>query len=122
MSETVEEVVPVEAPVETPVETPVVVELPEQRFEWQPTDAEGRPIGSKQVIKFRTEDEKFQKLVEQNNLVIRKMREMNRKTYTGESVEDTVPESAQKIENRKSFASRKLTADEKIQLAKDMQD
>jgi hypothetical protein len=109
---------------ETSTETvaPVVVELPEQRFEWQPTDEEGRPIGNKQVIKFRTEEEKFAKLIEQNTLILRKLREQTRKNRLGIADDDNVPDSAQKISEKKSFKSRALTADEKIQLARDMQD
>src|ERR1700676_2759810 len=38
-------------------------ELPEQRYEYQLCDEDGRPMGGKQVIVYRTEAEKLEKLI-----------------------------------------------------------
>ena len=123
MSETPVVVENQEVAVENPsVETPVVVELPEQRYEWQPTDEDGHPIGNKQVIKFRTDQEKFDKMIEQNTLILRKLREQTRKIRLGIPDDDTISEEVPTIPKGKTLSSRKLTADEKYQMARDMQD
>ena len=36
--------------------------LPELRYSFQPTDDEGRPLGAKQVIKYKTSEELADKL------------------------------------------------------------
>src|ERR1700734_4059862 len=78
-------------------EVPVVEaapELPELIHEYQPTDEMGRPIGGKQVLKYRTMDELVNKIQEQNVLVIRKLREVTRKNRLGIVEKDTIADEA----------------------------
>ena len=65
-----------------PVEAPVV-ELPELRYEYQPTDDNGMNMGGKQVLKYKTTEELIQKLQEQNVLLQRKWREETCKNRLG---------------------------------------
>jgi hypothetical protein len=121
------EEVAVEVPVEpTPAPTPVAaapitpVELPEQRFEYQPTDEQGRPIGGRQVIKFRTEQERVEKLVEQNTLLIRQLRKVNREKVLG--IEEALPTDAEKFDKVIEFKSTDLSSDERFQLSRELND
>src|ERR1039458_4155518 len=58
---------------------PVVpVVLPEQTYSWQPLDEHSRPMGGLQVIKYRTEQEKFDRVIEQNTLILRQLRKVTR--------------------------------------------
>lgn len=109
-----------ETPVETPAETPIVetpVETPEQRYEYQPTDDQGRPIGGKQVIKYRTQDELVQKLTHQSVHQIRKMREQERKIRLGILEEDTVGSDAPRQTQPLNLKPKELTPEEKASLA-----
>ena len=53
----VEEVAPI-----TPEVAPTPVAPVESRYEYQPTDEQGRPLGGKQVIKYTTQEEFATKL------------------------------------------------------------
>lgn len=108
--------VPAPVPV-VPAVVPAVVspvELPEQRYEWQPTDDMGKPMGGRQAILYRTEQEKFEKMQEKSVLLLRQLRKERREKALG------VPEDnndAEKFENVVEFKSRELTADERFKLA-----
>ena len=97
---------PVHAFTAEPVVEPVVT--PELRFEFQPTDALGRPLGGKQVIKYHTPDELPQKLVEQNVELVRKLREVTRKQTLGIEDDMKVPDDAQRFESFEEFTPREL--------------
>jgi hypothetical protein len=95
---------PVVAP--TPVEvasTPEVIapsapaELPELRYEYQPKDEQGRFLGGKQVILYRTPDELADKLRDQNVSLVRKLREVTRKQRLGISDEAPIPGDMPKL-------------------------
>lgn len=101
------------------VEVPVVVE---QLYEYQPTDENGLPIGGKQVLKYTTEDELRAKLVEQNTLLLRKLREKTRKERLGIIETDEIPTTATKFITPIEFTPRELTHDEYTQLAADLVD
>lgn len=114
----VEEVAPVVPAVVPTPSVPVVEEVPEQRYEWQPTDENGRSLGGVQVIKYRTEQEKFDKVIEANTLLIRQLRKVNRERAIGSSEE--IPNEAEKFQNITEFKPRELSADERFKLAQDL--
>jgi hypothetical protein len=102
------------APVTEVPAVPVVEEVPEQRYEWQPTDDMGKPMGGRQVILYRTEQEKFEKMQEKSVLLLRQLRKERREKAIG------VPEEAndaEKFENVVEFRPRELTVDERFKLA-----
>lgn len=105
----------------TPEETPVP-ELPELRYEYQPVDELNRPLGNKQVLKYKTPEELTQKLVEQNTLLIRKLRQETRKNRLGISDDDEIPADAQRYSDPVEFNPRELSADERFQLSRDLLD
>lgn len=96
------------------------VEVPEQRFEWQPADEQGRPIGGRQVVKFRTVEELQQKMSEANTLLIRKLREETRKNRLGISEVDTIPDDAPRFPETLAFNPRVLSAEERIKISRDL--
>ena len=112
------EVVPVEAP---PV-PPTPVELPEQRYEYQNRDEQGRPIGGKQVIIYRTEEEFREKFVAKEELLVRKLREVTRKQKLGITDDEPITNDAQRFENLAEFKPRELTPEERFNLSQDLQD
>lgn len=97
-------------------------ELPELRYEYQPTDALGRPLGGKQVIKYHTPDELPQKLVEQNVELVRKLREVTRKQTLGIEDDMKVPDDAQRFESFEEFTPRELSTEERFNLSQDLND
>src|ERR1022692_53096 len=105
---------------ETQNET-VVVPV-EQRYEYQPTDAEGRAIGAKQVIKYTTHDELVQKLQEQNSLLVRKLREQTKKVRLGIEEREEMPEGIKHAEEFVQFTPRELSDDERYDIARRLAD
>jgi hypothetical protein len=100
------------------VETPAApVELPEQRYEYQPADEQGRPIGGKQVIKYRTHDELIEQLTKQSVHQIRKMREQERKIRLGIPEEEVIEAEAQRHTQPLQFKTKELSPEEKASLA-----
>lgn len=97
-------------------------ELPEQRHEYQPTDELGRPLGGKQVIKYRTQEELVQKLTQQNILVQRELREQKKKLQLGIDEAVEIPESAPRFDDDVEFTPRVLSADERVALSRDLLD
>lgn len=111
----------------TVVETPVVIEnvtpvAEEKRYEYQPTDEDGRPIGGRQVLKYRTQDELIEKLREQSVHQIRKMREQERKLRLGISDTESIDESAPRYTAPIDFKSRELSPEARAQLSVDIMD
>lgn len=101
--------------VEPIAEVPVLpVEL---RYEYQPTDEQGRHLGGKQVVIYTTLDELASKLAEQNTLLLRKLRAETRKNRLGISDEETFGEDAPRFANPVSFKQKELTPDQKTSLA-----
>lgn len=118
VEETPAEVAPVAAvpaPAPAPAPAPVVDEVPEKRYEWQPTDENDRPLGGRQVILYRTEQEKFDKVIAANNLLIRQLRKVNREKALG-STED-VPTDAERFQNVTEFKPRELSAADRFKIA-----
>jgi hypothetical protein len=116
----VEPVAVVPEPAPAPVVPPAPVELPELRFEYQPTDEQGRALGGKQVIKYKTHDELAEKLRDQNIQLVRKLREVTREARLGtiEQLPDDVERFNQPIE----FKPKELSVEERLELAQDLSD
>jgi len=96
--------------------------LEEKEYKYQPTDAEGRPIGGIQVIKYTTADELAEKLREQNILLIRKLREQTKKIRLGVVETEEIDESAPTFDGFTEFTPRDLTDEERYDLARKLQD
>ena len=111
----VEEVPATVAPVAVPAVAVPPVEAPKQRYEWQPTDENDRPIGGRQVILYTTEQEKFDKVIEANNLLIRQLRKVNREKAVGSPEE--IPTDAEKFQNVTEFQPRELSAVDRFKIA-----
>lgn len=115
-----EQVVPVVVETQPVVEVPI--ELPELRYEYQPKDDQGRPVGGKQVIKYRTAEELGEKMAEQNTLLILKLRSETRKNRLGIIEDEAISESAPRFEAPVSFKPKALTQEERFQLSRDLLD
>lgn len=106
----------------TVVEDAPVALLPEQRYEYQPTDADGRPIGGKQVIKYTSQDELLFKLQQQNVELIRKLREETKNNRLGISTPETIDDSAPRFKTPTKFEPQVLTKEQRVQLSRDLLD
>jgi hypothetical protein len=109
---------PVE-PVEAIQVIPEIVE--EKIYRYQPVDENSHPIGGAQVIKYRTPDELTEKLVEQNTLLIRKLRKETRKNQLG-IVEEEMPADAERFSDPIEFKPRDLTDDERFDISRRLLD
>jgi len=119
------EVVPAVEPVVEPAAEPApepAVELPELRYEYQPTDTLGRALGGKQVIKYHTPDELPDKLRDQNIELVRKLREVTRKQTLGITDDVKVPDEALRFESFVELTPRELSAEERFNLSQDLND
>lgn len=105
-------IVPVVAPI-APVVAPI--ELSEKRHTWQPTDENDKPIGGAQVIVYRTEQEKFDKMQEKTVLLLRQLRKERREKALG-AAEERV-DDAEKFQNVVEFKPRDLSADERFKIS-----
>lgn len=119
MSENIDVQEPV---VEETIIAPVEPELPELTFEWQPVDENNRPMGGKQVIRYKTEEEKQQKLLHNYQEVIRRLRQETRKNRLGIKDDEALPDTAQKYITPLEFKKRQLTQDERFKLTRDLLD
>lgn len=121
--------------IEQPIETPEVTVTPEaaapeaapvtepqKRYEYQPTDEQGRPIGGKQVILYSTSEELAEKLRDQNIQVIRKLREVTRKQRLGINDESPLPEEVERFEQPVEFKKKELTQEEIFQISQELND
>lgn len=114
-------------PTEEVVETitapePAPVQEEEKSHIYQPTDEVGRPIGGRQVLKYRTHDELIAKIQEQNVLLIRKLREQTRNSRLGVSYQEDIPAEAPRLKDPLEFKQRHLTAEERVMLSRDLLD
>ena len=117
---------PVVAPITEEVApiTPEVAPIaPESRYEYQPTDEQGRPLGGKQVIKYTTQEDFAEKFAAQNTLLIRQLRKVNREHRLGIAPEEAVPDAAQKFTGDfLELKPKALNVDERFQLTQDLND
>jgi hypothetical protein len=123
VSEVVLEQSVVAPPVVEVPEVPPAPPAPEQlRYEFQPTDEQGRPLGGKQVILYTTPDELAEKLRDQNISILRKLREVTRKQRLGITDEDALPTDLEKFNRPIEFKPRELTLEERYQVSQDLND
>lgn len=94
----------------------------EQRYEYQPTDENGRPIGNKQVIKYTSQEELIARLKEQSILQIRKMRELTKKNRLGILDAETIDENAPRLTQSPQHTPGQLSGEDRNQLALDILD
>lgn len=100
--------------------TPVVPEA-ELTFEYQPLDEFNRPMGGKQVLKYRTQEELNQKLVDQNTSILRQLRKVSREARLNAPTAG-LPTEAERFTGVVEFKEKILTADERFQLTQDLND
>lgn len=111
------------ATIVTPNLEEVITEPQEQEYVYQPMDEEGRPLGGKQVLKYKTQEELIEKLKEQSIHQIRQMRELNKKMRLGEFTEENIPETAPRYDAEfVEFTPKPLSAEERIQISRDLLD
>jgi hypothetical protein len=94
----------------------------QKRFEYQPVDEHGRPIGGKQVILYTTEDEKFEKMVTMNQQLIRQLRKVTRDNRLGINQPESIAENSEKAPTLLDFKGRSLTAQERFDLSQKLND
>ena len=105
-------VLPVAAVVLPVPAAPVV--LSEQRYEYQLCDDDGRPMGGKQVIVYRTPEEFREKLIKNQEQAVRQLRKVSREKAFGS---DEPRDDAEKFQNIAEFKPRDLSADERFALS-----
>lgn len=93
-----------------------------KRYEYQPVDESGRPIGGVQVITYTTQDDLVSKLQHQNELLIRKLRSETRKVRLGIIDKDQISEDAEKLTSPVEFKPRVLTDEERFDLSRKLLD
>lgn len=118
----IEDNVPLPEMVSEPIAPVVPVVEPEKEYRYQPKDEQGRKLGGEQVIKYKTNEELAEKLVEQNVNLVRALREQTRKNRLGIVDTENIPEGAAKFEVPLEFNPRALTPDERIQFSRDLLD
>lgn len=91
-----------------------VVNKPELRFTYQPTDENGRPLGGLQVIKYTDPSELPGLLVKQNEQILRQLRKITREKELGVATET---DDAEKFTGVTEFKPRELSADERLTLS-----
>ena len=106
---------------EVPAEVIEAPPEPELRYEYQPTDAEGRSIGGKQVILYRTPDELAEKLRDQNISLVRKLRQVTKEARLGRG-EDSIPDDAERFAQPVDFQPKPLSAGERYAISQDLND
>lgn len=115
-------VAPVVAPL--PVEvapTPVVVAPVENRYEYQPKDEHGRPMGGKQVIVYTDMADLQTKWAAKEEQLVRKLREVTRKQRLG--ITDTaMPDDIERFPKTVQFNEKPLTPEERFAIAQDLTD
>lgn len=104
--------------------TPIVevVELPEKRYEYQPTDEQGRPLGGKQVIVYKTQDELVEKLTTNQVELIRKLRTVTREQRLGIKPNESIPNDAERFDGVVEFKPRELSATERFEISQQLND
>src|SRR5271170_437737 len=93
-----------------------------KRYEFQPKDDEGLKLGRPQVILYDTDAELIEKLTEQNKLVIKEMRNLKKNNRLGVLDTEEIPTTAPRFAKPVEFQKTELTVDEKLILARDLQD
>jgi hypothetical protein len=108
-------VVAVAEPVVTPVAAPV-----EKRFEYQPKDERGHPLGGKQVVIYTDEADLQQKFAAKEEQLVRRLRELTRREKLG--ITDNELPADTELAVFEQPKPRTLTAEERFQLSQDIND
>lgn len=111
------EATPILAP---PAPAPAPVAEVERTYEYQPVDEFSRPIGGKQVIKYRSETELAEKMAKNHEQAIRQLRKVTREARLGQN-QESIPNEAARFEPVE-FKEKPLTAEERFQLTQDLND
>jgi hypothetical protein len=102
-----------------PAPPPAPAELPEKRYEYFLKDDNGKPMGGKQVIVYRTEEEFREKLIKNQENAVRQLRKVTREKELGP--EQPEVDDAEKFQNVVEFKPRALSADERFNLSQKLQ-
>jgi hypothetical protein len=94
--------------------------LEEQRYIYQPIDENGRNIGAPQVIKYHTEEELRNKLVEQNTLLLRKLRQKTKNERLGIVENEEIGTEVTRYVGPVEFSPRTLSNEEYAEIAHDL--
>jgi hypothetical protein len=101
------------------VEAPAVEKPVEKIYEYQATDEQGRPLGGKQVIKYKTEQELIDKLAQNHTEAIRLNRKLKQDHVLGNKPEFELDDSTLERDDLVEFKARELTADERFLVSQD---
>lgn len=94
-------------------------------YEYQPKDADGRPLGGKQVIKARDMQGALDKMANQSQELIRLNRKMKQDQALGiqpESIDQIPADAERDFGSDYDFTPKQLTPEERLQLSMDMND
>lgn len=114
-----------EETVVVPAPEPVAAkpEVKEFRYEYQPKDEEGRPLGGKQVIVATSPEEALEKMAAQNSELVKLNRKLNRDLRLGNVVQDQIPDSAPRVrEGQYDIEPIPLTAEERLEVIQNIND
>lgn len=104
-----------------PIIEPVTEEIKKARYEWQPTDEEGRPLGGKQVVEYTEGNlQEAVDAVAQNNVQLqRELRKVKRDQTLGVApAADILPEGLEPLDEE----IKPLTAEDRVRLTRDLSD
>lgn len=106
------------------VQEPVVAAPVEHAYKYQPRDENGNAVGGEQVIKYDgTPEDLGKKMSEQNNELIKLNRKLKKDLRLGNIATEQIPDNAPKFDESKfQLTPQPLTAEERIQLAADIND
>jgi len=106
------------------VQDPVVPPVVEKTYTYQPVDDSGNPLGGPQVIKYDgTPEDLGAKMAAQNAELVKLNRKLKRDLRLGNIATEQIPDNAPKFDESKfQLTPQPLTAEERIQLAQDIND
>ena len=106
------------------VQDPVVPVPVEKTYTYQPTDENGNNLGGLQVVKYDgTPEDLGKKMAEQNNELIKLNRRLKKDLRLGNITKEEIPQDAPRFDESKfQLVPQPLTAEERIQLATDIND
>jgi hypothetical protein len=97
------------------------VEAPaaEQVYEYQATDEQGRPLGGKQVIKYKTQQELVDKLAQNHTEAMRLNRKLKQDQVLGTKPEFELDDASLERDDFVELKPRELTTDERFLISQD---
>jgi hypothetical protein len=78
-------------------------------------------MGGRQVIKYRTQEEKDAKFIKANNEILRQLRKVTRENRLGITSDENLPENAERLESFVELKPKTLNAEERFNLLQKMQ-